>query len=263
MTDNPLGMGTQAKAEREKFEQEVKRITTAARQANLKLRLLGSLAFQVHCPTYGYLQAKMGRAYTDIDFAGYIKEAKAVTELLTGLGYREDREIFVVTEGGRAIFEHPGNGLHLDVFYEKLDFCHVISWQERLEADWPTIPLAELLLEKMQIVRINEKDVIDTIMLLLEHPLGSTDQETINQDHIARLCAADWGLWRTTNMNLDKVRQLAAAYTDLSGKQKEQISQQITTLLTRLEQEPKPVTWRLRARVGDRLKWYKEVDEVK
>jgi hypothetical protein len=64
-------------------------------------------------------------------------------------------------------------------------------------------------------------------------------------------------------MNLDKVRQLAAAYTDLSGKQKEQISQQITTLLTRLEQEPKPVTWRLRARVGDRLKWYKEVDEVK
>jgi hypothetical protein len=255
-------MAAQDQAEREKFEQGVKRITEAARQAGLNLRLLGSLAFQVHCPKYGYLQAKMGRAYTDIDLAGYVKEAKAVTALLAGLGYVEEREIFVVTEGGRAIFENPANGLHVDVFYEKLDFCHVISWNGRLESDWPTIPLAEMLLEKMQIVRINEKDVIDTIMLLLEHPLGAGDEETINQEHIARLCAADWGLWRTTTMNLDKVRQLAAGYPQLGPDQKEHINRQVATLLARLDAEPKPLVWRLRARVGDRVKWYKDVDEV-
>jgi hypothetical protein len=263
MSNNAVGMGVQDGAEREKFEAEVRRISEAARQGGLMLRLLGSLAFQVHCPQYGFLQAKLGRAYTDIDFAGYGKQAKAISEMLAGLGYSEDREIFVLTEGSRAIFENAGNGIHVDVFYEKLDFCHVIRWNGRLEADWPTIPMAEMLLEKMQIVKINEKDLIDTIMLLLEHPLGEGDAETINLAQTARLCAADWGLWRTTTMNLEKVKQIAQTYPQLSAVDKATVTQKVDTALARLEAEPKPLAWKLRARVGDRIKWYKDVDEVK
>lgn len=263
MSNNAVGMGAQDSAEREKFENEVKRITEAARQGSLMLRLLGSLAFQLHCPQYGFLQAKLGRAYTDIDFAGYAKQAKPISQMLTGLGYTEDREIFVVTEGSRAIFENPATDIHVDVFYEKLDFCHVIRWNGRLEADWPTIPMAEMLLEKMQIVKINEKDLIDTIMLFLEHPLGAADAETINMAQVARLCAADWGLWRTTTMNLQKVRQIAETYPQLSSADKATVARQVETALARLEAEPKPLAWKLRARVGDRIKWYKDVDEVK
>jgi hypothetical protein len=256
-------MGAQDSAEREKFENEVKRISETARQGGLMLRLLGSLAFQVRCPQYGFLQAKLGRAYTDIDFAGYAKQAKPISQMLASLGYTEDREIFVVTEGSRAIFENPANGIHVDVFYEQLDFCHVIRWNGRLEADWPTIPMAEMLLEKMQIVKINEKDLIDTIMLFLEHPLGDADTETINMAQVARLCAADWGLWRTTTMNLQKVRQIAETYPQLSSADKATVARQVETALARLEAEPKPLAWKLRARVGDRIKWYKDVDEVK
>jgi hypothetical protein len=263
MSNNAVGMGAQDSAEREKFENEVKRITEAARQGALMLRLLGSLAFQIHCPQYGFLQAKLGRAYTDIDFAGYARQAKPISQMLAGLGYTEDREIFVVTEGSRAIFENPANGIHVDVFYEKLDFCHVIRWNGRLEADWPTIPMAEMLLEKMQIVKINEKDLIDTIMLFLEHPLGDADTETINMAQVARLCAADWGLWRTTTMNLQKVRQIAETYPQLSSADKTTVARQVEIALARLEAEPKPLAWKLRARVGDRVKWYKDVDEVK
>lgn len=263
MSNTAVGMGAQDSAEREKFESEVKRITQAAKQSELMLRLLGSLAFQVHCPRYGFLQAKLGRAYTDIDFAGYVKQAKPISQMLTGLGYTEDREIFVLTEGSRAIFENPTNDIHMDVFYEKLDFCHVIRWNGRLEADWPTIPMAEMLLEKMQIVKINEKDLIDTIMLFLEHPLGDIDAETINIGQVARLCAADWGLWRTTTMNLHKVRQIAATYPQLSAEDKATVARQVETALARLEAEPKSLAWKLRARVGDRIKWYKDVDEVK
>ncbi|MBE7551726.1 MAG: hypothetical protein HS126_11710 [Anaerolineales bacterium] len=263
MSNNAVGMGAQDSAEREKFENEVKRITEAARQGGLMLRLLGSLAFQVHCPQYGFLQAKLGRAYTDIDFAGYARQAKPISQMLAGLGYTEDREIFVLTEGSRAIFENSANGIHVDVFYEKLDFCHVIRWNGRLEADWPTIPMAEMLLEKMQIVKINEKDLIDTIMLFLEHPLGDADTETINMAQVARLCAADWGLWRTTTMNLQKVRQIAETYPQLSPADKATVARQVEAALARLETEPKPLAWKLRARVGDRIKWYKDVDEVK
>ncbi len=205
----------------------------------------------------------MGRAYTDIDLAGYSRESKGIRALMAGLGYDEDREVFVVSEGGRAIFENPTNRLHVDVFYEKLDFCHLIPWNGRLEADSPTIPLAEMLLEKMQIVQINEKDVIDTIMLLLEHPLGESDTETINMHRVGRLCAEDWGLWRTVTMNLGKVRQLASGYPQLTDQQKADVGLQVEAALVRIEAEPKPMAWRIRARVGDRVKWYKDVDEVK
>jgi hypothetical protein len=262
MTSGPIGMGEQDLAEREKFERELKHILKAAEEAGLLLRVIGSLAFQMHCPRYGYLQAAMGRAYTDIDFAAYSKQSRQVQGLLTSLGYTENREVFINTEGERAIFDKPQAGLHVDVFYEKLDFCHTIYWKDRLEVDSPTIPLAELLLEKMQIVKINEKDVIDTIMVLLEHRLGEDDKETINTQRVARLCADDWGLWRTTTMNLDKVQQLAQGYEQLTAEQKSKVTEQVQSALARIDSEPKPLAWKLRARVGDRVRWYKEVDEV-
>jgi hypothetical protein len=262
MTSSPIGMGAQDHAEREKFENELKRILKASDDAGIILRVIGSLAFQMHCQKYGYLQAAMGRAYTDIDFAAYHRQTKEIQVLMAGLGYHENREVFIVSEGDRAIFERPEVGLHVDVFYEKLDFCHVIHWEDRLEVDHPSIPLAEMLLEKMQIVQINEKDIIDTIMLVLEHPLGDKDIETINIKHVAGLCSTDWGLWRTTTMNLEKVRQLAHGYEQLTGEQKEIIDSQVKSALARIDQEPKSLAWRLRARVGDRVKWYKDVDDV-
>jgi hypothetical protein len=255
-------MGDQDRAERERFENELKRIIQASQEAGILLRVIGSLAFQLHCPKHGFLQQAMGRVYTDIDFAAYRKQSKAIQVLMAGLGYKENREVFIVSEGDRAIYNNPGNQLHIDIFYDKLDFSHLISWNGRLEVDAPTIPLAELLLEKMQIVKINEKDVIDTIMLLLEHPLGDSDKEVINIARVAQLCSADWGLWRTTTMNLDKVRQLAHGYPQLDAEQKAFVEAQVSQSLQRIELEPKSMSWRLRARVGDRVKWYKDVDEV-
>jgi len=262
MTNGSIGMGEQDKAERERFENELKRIIEANDAAGLSLRVIGSLAFQMHCHKYGYLQQAMGRAYTDIDFAAYRKQTREIKGLLGDLGYVEDQEVFIVSEGDRSIFNNPSNGLHVDIFYDKLDFCHVISWTSRLEVDAPTIPLAEMLLEKMQIVKINEKDVIDTIMLLLEHSLGDHDDEMINIGLIAQLCGKDWGLWRTTTMNLEKVRQLAQSYPQLSSEEKDHVAGQVKTVLDRIEAEPKALAWRLRSRVGDRVKWYKDVDEV-
>jgi hypothetical protein len=262
MSNSSIGMGAQDSAERAKFENELRRIIDASNGAGLTLRVIGSLAFQMHCPQYGYLQAAMGRAYTDIDFAGYSREAQEIKALMAGLGYTENQQVSLFSEGNRAIFDNATIDLYVDVFYEKLDFCHVIPWEGRLEVDAPTIPLAEMLLEKMQIVQINEKDVIDTIMLLMEHPLGQSDTETINLDHVAQLCGKDWGLWRTTTMNLGKVSQLAQGYDQLTAEQKAHIVSQVEAALAWIEDEPKSLAWRLRSRVGDRVKWYKDVDEV-
>jgi hypothetical protein len=262
MQSADIGMAPQDKSEREAFEKELQRILESAEQAGVTLRVLGSLAFQLHCPQYGYLQEEMGRAYTDIDFAGYGREAEMVKEMMLALGYREMREVFIITGGYRAIFQHPTLSIHVDVFYEKLDFCHVIPWDGRLDVDKPTIPLAEMLLEKMQIVEICEKDVIDTIMLLVEHPLGERDEETINMGRVSELCGQDWGLWRTVTMNLEKINQLAGNYEQLKGEHKTQVREQVQAALAHIEAAPKSLAWRLRARVGERVKWYKDVDEV-
>jgi hypothetical protein len=262
MDNETVGMGQQGRAERDKFEGELRRILQASDEAGIILRVIGSLAFHLHSPKFGYLQEAMGRAYTDLDFAAYGRQTSEIQDLMGKLGYQDNKEVFIVSGGERAIFDRRDAGLHVDVFFEKLDFCHVIRWEGRLEVDAPTIPLAEMLLEKMQIVQINEKDVIDTIMLMLEHPLGNTDQETINIKKVAELCASDWGLWRTTTMNLEKVRSLARGYKELKKSEKDHVSELVASALVRLEEEPKSMAWRLRARVGDRVKWYKDVDEV-
>ncbi len=241
------------------FEDEAIRIVEAGERADVLLRVIGALAFHHHCPEFAWIQTRLNRVYTDIDFAGLGKQHKQIRELLVSLGYDEDVEINAFhAEAGRLIFDNPRNHIHIDVFMDKLDFCHPIPWQGRLEVDSPTIPLAELLLEKMQIVKINEKDIIDTVMLLREHEIADDDEEHINSARVAKLCAAEWGLWRTTSMNLGKVRDYLPHF-DLDDADKLVVAQRIGELLSAMDDHPKGVRWKLRAKVGDKVRWYQDI----
>ncbi len=255
-----IGMGKVDADVAKVFEDEAIRIVEAGKEKGVVLRVIGALAFHHHCPEFGYIQAKLNRVYTDIDFAAYGKQSKQIRDLLVSLGYDEDVEINAFhAEGGRLIFNHPGTHLHIDVFMDRLDFCHPIPWKDRLEVDDPTIPLAELLLEKMQIVQINEKDIIDTIMLLREHEIAASDEDCVNSTRVATLCAGEWGLWRTTTMNLDKVRDYLP-HLDLTEEDKGVVARRVAELRTAMDDFPKGTRWKLRARVGDKVKWYKTID---
>jgi hypothetical protein len=243
------------------FETEGDRLVALADGQGIALRLLGALAFAKRCPRHAYLQETLRREYTDIDFAGYGKQASQIKALLPREGYVEDTLMYVESEGSRMVLNHPVTGLHLDVFLDKLDFCHTIPWKGRLETHDATIPLAEMLMQKMQIVQINEKDIIDTIMLLLEHPLGDEDGDVINVGLVARVCAKDWGWWRTLTMNVDKVRQAAGAY-ELGPEERDRVVAQADAILQRIDGEPKSIGWKMRAKVGDRKKWYRDVGEL-
>ena len=177
------------------------------------------------------------------------------------LGYAEDLEINAFhAEGGRLIFNNPTSHIHVDVFMDKLDFCHPIPWKGRLEVDTPSIPLAELLLEKMQIVKINEKDIIDTIMLLREHTIARDDADHVNAEVVAELCAGEWGLYRTTTMNLEKGARLPAPPRPRGRRQAASSQQRSPSCLTAMDDYPKGTKWRLRARVGDKVRWYNVID---
>jgi hypothetical protein len=250
--------------DRAALELEVERVISAAEAAGGTIRVLGSIGVAIHCPDAKALLPAFARTYADIDFAAYKWQSREVTAAITGLGYREDREVSITSEGRRAIFDHPtAPQIHLDVFFDELEFCHRIPLVGRLTGDRPTIPLAELLLSKLQIVKLNEKDVVDTILLLLDHDLGAGDADVIDSGRIARLCADDWGLWRTLTMNLEKVATFAAGYRQLDGEQGARVARTARDLKLAIDQIPKPLAWRMRDRVGDRRQWWTDVDEVR
>jgi len=160
------------------------------------------------------------------------------------------------------IFHDPAFGRHIDVFYNALEFCHPISFVGRLEIEQYTLPLAELLLEKMQIVQINEKDLIDSIMLLREHPLGDNDLETINTTLITRTLSNDWGFWRTMTGNLKLLDGKLEQYDVLTDQDRSVVHERINDLLQKIETAPKSLRWKMRARIGEKVKWYKDVEEL-
>jgi hypothetical protein len=249
----------------EDFYTERTRILEALAQpenSHILMRLIGALAFRTHCPKYGYLQDKLGRKFTDFDFASYPRYFRDIVRVLTELGYQEDKQVTQLFGDARMLFHDPLFGRHVDVFYNALEFCHPISFLGRLEIEQYTLPLAELLLEKMQIVQINEKDLIDSLMLLREHPLGDTDQETINAAIIARILGNDWGFWRTVTGNLKLLDETLDGYGGLTGEDRRVVRGRIKELETRIAAEPKTLRWKARAKIGEKIKWYKNVEEL-
>ena len=246
------------------YSERTRIVNTLARDENkhVLMRLIGALAFRTHCQKYGYIQDALGRKFTDFDFVSYPRFTRDVRRVLTELGYEEDKQVTQLFGDRRMLFHDPAFGRHIDVFYNVLDFCHPINFVGRLEKEQVTVPLAELLLEKMQIVQINEKDLIDSIMLLREHPIGDNDHETINAKVITGILSNDWGFWRTVTANLKLLDDKLVTYHDLIDEDRQVVHSRIKELQDRIEAAPKSLRWKARAQVGDRVKWYKDVEEL-
>jgi hypothetical protein len=243
----------------QKLFDERDRIIGGARDKGIILRLLGALAIRTHCEKFSYIHEKANRTLSDLDMAAYLRQGTEITRYFKDAGYKHSA-LGAIPGLKRAVFLGDGE-LHVDIFYGGLEMCHDIPFKDRLEIDYPTIPLAELLLEKMQIVQINEKDLIDTIMLLREHDISDNDKDVINGQRVAGLCSEDWGLWRTTTMNLDKVTRYAETFSAINEEDKKDVTKKIRSLLDRVEKQPKSLKWKMRARVGDSKVWYRSVEE--
>jgi hypothetical protein len=243
----------------QKLFDEADSIIRGARERGIVLRLLGALAIRTHCEKFSYIHERAKRNLSDLDMAAYLRQGTEITRYFKDAGYSHSA-LGAIPGLKRAVFLGEGD-LHVDIFYEGLEMCHDIPFKDRLEVDYPTIPLAELLLEKMQIVKINEKDLIDTIMLLREHDISDNDRDVVNGVRIATLCSEDWGLWRTTTMNLDKVTRYADTFSAVEEEDKKDVHKKVGALLRTIEKQPKTLKWKIRARVGDSKVWYRSVEE--
>ena len=224
---------------------------------------MGAVAVKIHCPKYSYLQEELKRALTDIDYVSLGKYMSALPRFFSELGYQLNKEEaeYTILLGRYIFYSNKNPRLHVDIFFDKLEMCHTIDFTKRLEIDAPTISLADLMLEKLQIVEINEKDIKDVIIVLLEHDIGDEDKETINSKYIADSLSDDWGFYYTTTVNLKKVRAFLDQYK-LSDDQRSEAKEKIDKLLDVIERRSKSFSWKMRARVGPKRKWYRDVGLV-
>jgi hypothetical protein len=238
-------------------------IVETAKKEGIELRLLGAVAVKIQSPKLRkFHEDMMDRQATDLDFIAYSKDRNKIKKLFEKMKYTpiktvlpmENRDLFI-----------ENDGIKVDVFYDKLAMCHAIDFTHRLEVDYPIISIADIILEKTQIVKINEKDIKDLIILFAEHELaGSDDNRMINSSYISKLLAKDWGFYYTVTTNLKLVRdQFLGKWKDASAQEYlDQVGPRIEKLLLQIEAEPKSMGWKMRQSVGTKKKWYKDVEEV-
>ena len=225
------------------------------------LRLLGGVAVVTRCPSAS--RPPFSRRYVDIDLIGRRKETAKIKQLFADLGYKP-RERFNALHGSRLIFNDLKNNRRVDVFLDVFQMCHKFDFHDRVGLEPKTITISDLLSTKLQIVEINEKDIKDILVLLLDHDVSAEDSaDRINASYIAKLCAEDWGIYRTFTMNLDRIPEFTGRLS-LDDAQKARILQRAESIRKSIESAPKSMGWRMRATVGDRKRWYElpEADQA-
>jgi hypothetical protein len=210
----------------------------------------------IRCPSAA--EPPLRREYADIDLVT-VGAAREATALLESLGYVGDREFNILHGSRRLFFWDALNERQLDVFVDEAKLCHRIDFRSRLEKSPWTLSLADLLLMKLQVVETNRKDLIDVCAILADHDL-SADESGVNSAYLASLAATDWGLWRTLGMVAERGEQFALALPGFDRG--EVVAERLRHLRAELDAAPKSRSWRMRARLGERKRWYELPEEV-
>jgi hypothetical protein len=266
----------------DEFLREARAIVDAAHAKGTALRILGSLAIyahSLHAPEGVALFHRVGRVregaplFTDLDLIGYASQGRSISAVFGDLGFRGDDMINGFFGDRRLIYYEGHDRFHVDIFLDKLEFSHDVLFGKkpgngRLELDYPTISLTDLVLEKLQIHKIARKDLVDLLVLFLGHdvkPAANGDREAVDGGHIAQLLADDWGFWYESTQNLGKAKQMLGTFVtegkippDLADR----IRFRIGTLEAALQSVPKGRHWEKRAKVGTAKPWFREVEEV-
>lgn len=239
---------------------EMHRLIHAANKSQIQLRAFGGLAILEHSQKDSrYFR----RDAPDIDLIIPKNERHKLESFFRSVGYSPDKQFNLLNGLRRQIYFRESDSLRIDILVGDFEMCHKLPLEDRLHVDPVTIPMAELLLSKAQVVELNRKDAFDIISLLLNNEIGSEKDGTIDLDRIASLCAQDWGLYKTTSINLNRVEDLLADEDlKLTKAERELILGRVRQIQKAFEEMPKSLAWQMRNKVGTRVRWYMEVEEV-
>ena len=242
------------------FEESVQ-VVRAANAKGIPLKLLGGQAVRLLCPLFPH----RARNDQDMDFACVSSRKREVIDFFAELGFQGDAR-FNTLHGDRQMYFTTADGTtSVDVIMDKLNMCHVLEFADRIDRLPDTLDVADLLLSKLQIVELNHKDVHDLFHLFSAFEAKAGDEpETIGLDRIGSVVSGDWGWWRTSTMNLNKLAHLAEVdHQDLLPEARRfEPAEQARRVRAFCDEVPKTIKWKLRAKVGDRVQWYELPEEV-
>jgi hypothetical protein len=236
---------------------EARRILAAAEKSSFRAQALGGVGVALRC-CCARSPAPLARGYSDVDLITIRSDAKGFAALLGDLGYQGDEEFNALFGSTRLSFDHEEHG-HLDIFVGAFEMCHRLDLRGRIGISGEALTPADLLLTKLQVAELTEKDTQDVAAVLLELNLTADDQQ-INVPYINDLLGSDWGWWRTVTGNLGIVAE-HAPHLPVDASSAVRIRSQVGSLLTEIETAPKSLKWRMRARFGERKQWYEVPDE--
>jgi Uncharacterised nucleotidyltransferase len=238
---------------------EASRLLAAAEAEGVQMRLLGGAGVRLLLGER--LHPRFQREIDDLDFITTRKAGPAVERLLQREGWQPQARFNALHGHRRLLFEDPLANRKLDVFVERFEMCHSLPLARRLEVHAKTLPGAEMAMTKLQIVEVNAKDLLDLYALLDALEVAEHDQDAINAGRIAELTRGDWGLHHTFELNLQRLLEgvQSAGFDDDRAKR---VTQRIEALRQAMDGASKTRAWRLRARIGERKRWYEEPEEA-
>lgn len=198
----------------------------------------------------------------DIDIAAHRRDSGKLTKTLEELGLRADVRFNALHGAERLRFFDTQMNMRIDVFLDIFRESHVIELKDRLERFSPTIPPSDLLMTKFQIWEINEKDLKDIIAMMYRFELGDKDDaNTIDLGRIIELTSDDWGLYKTTTVNIERTLNYLKTI-DLPGKVKDKVINNLNRMKEAMDKAPKSMKWKMRAAIGEKVKWYETPEEA-
>jgi len=151
---------------------------------------------------------------------------------------------------------------HVDIFMDVMRMDHDVDVRDRLDVDEYAISPVDAFIAKMQIGKINQKDIHDVIALVKDVPLREIDDDlSIDVPYLADVCSRDWGLYHDITTNLG----IVIARLDDYGLSEEEIARvygRLAAMQEAIAEEGKTFRWRLRASVGQRVAWRREIEET-
>jgi hypothetical protein len=241
---------------------EARDLVEGASAAKVPLRLIGGLAVRLLCPDF----PPRLRRDQDIDFACLSKERKHVMAYLEERGCEPDKR-FNNLNGDRQMYFNAPSGRPIDVMVDRLTMCHSLDFRPNFSLLPFTLDVVDLLLTKLQIVEMNEKDARDIFHLLSAFEVSGDDPgqlgPVIDRDRFCKVVGSDWGWWRTVTGNLSKLPLLASDHPDLlpPGARHDPLHT-AQRLLDLADATPKSLQWKVRSKVGEKVRWYEVPEEV-
>jgi hypothetical protein len=257
---NPVDYAPGQLAPLSDVRQEGLRLVHAATERGIPVRLIGGVAVWASCPSA--VTPQLQRDYGDVDVISLRKVSRDLIRFAESMGYVPDKLFNALHGAQRLNFTDAATGRPLDVLLDRFAMCHTMDLRDRLGIDPVTIPPADLLLTKLQVVRMNQKDLLDLTALLTDHPLGGKETGSIDLGRLTALLGKDWGFEHTARLNLARLRTSVAGF-GLPEAVSGMVGERIAGILAALDKGTKSLGWQLRARIGERVQWYEMPEDVR